>query len=87
MGADMKSVGTFEAKTHLTQLLGRVARGERILITNRGQAVAMLVPPEPSARGDIGAVVREMLAARDDHGPNLGKGLTVRQMREEGRRF
>jgi prevent-host-death family protein len=83
----MKTVGTFEAKTHLTQLLGRVARGERILITNRGQPVAMLVPPEPEARGDVGAVVREMLAARDDHGPTLGKGLTARQMREEGRRF
>jgi prevent-host-death family protein len=83
----MRTVGTFEAKTHLTQLLGRVARGERILITNRGQPVAMLVPPEPAARGDVGAVVREMLAARDEGGPTLGKGLTARQMREEGRRF
>jgi prevent-host-death family protein len=83
----MTTVGTFEAKTHLTQLLGRVARGERILITNRGQPVAMLVPPEPQARGDVAAVVREMLAARDENGPTLGKGLTARQMREEGRRF
>jgi prevent-host-death family protein len=83
----MTTVGTFEAKTHLTQLLGRVARGERILITNRGQPVAMLVPPERGARGDVGAVVREMLAARDKGGPTLGKGLTARQMREEGRRF
>jgi prevent-host-death family protein len=83
----MMTVGTFEAKTHLTQLLGRVARGERILITNRGQPVAMLVPPEPGARGDVAAVVREMLAARDNGGPRLGKGLTARQMREEGRRF
>ncbi|MBO0699110.1 MAG: type II toxin-antitoxin system prevent-host-death family antitoxin [Zavarzinella sp.] len=83
----MTTVGTFEAKTHLTQLLGRVARGERILITNRGQPVAMLVPPEPGARGDVAAVVREMLAARDEGGPTLGKGLTARQMREEGRRY
>ena len=83
----MTTVGTFEAKTHLTQLLGRVARGERILITNRGQPVAMLVPPEPGARGNVAEVVREMLAARDSHGPTLGKNLTARQMREEGRRF
>jgi prevent-host-death family protein len=83
----MTTVGTFEAKTHLTQLLGRVAKGERILITNRGEPVAMLVPPEPGARGDVGAVVREMLAARDKHGPTMGRGLTARQMREEGRRF
>src|SRR5438045_3278042 len=40
----MTTVGTFQAKTHLTQLLGRVARGESILITNRGLPVPMLVP-------------------------------------------
>ncbi|HKB01633.1 MAG TPA: type II toxin-antitoxin system prevent-host-death family antitoxin [Gemmataceae bacterium] len=83
----MTTVGTFEAKTHLTQLLGRVARGERILITNRGQPVAMLVPPEPEARGNVREIVREMLATRDQGGPTLGKSLTARQMREEGRRF
>jgi prevent-host-death family protein len=83
----MTAVGTREARIHWAQLLGRVARGERILITNRGQPVAMLVPPEPQGRGDVGAVVREMLAARDKHGPTLGKGLTARRMRSEGRRF
>ena len=83
----MTSVGTFEAKTHLTQLLGRVAKGEKILITNRGQPVAMLVPPEPEGRGDVGLLVREMLKARDERGPMLGKNLTVRRMIEEGRRF
>jgi prevent-host-death family protein len=83
----MTTVGTFEAKTHLTRLLGKVAKGEKILITNRGQPVAMLVPPEPGARANVAAVVAEMLAARDDDGPKLGKGkgLTVRQLRDEGR--
>ena len=83
----MTSVGTFEAKTHLTQLLGRVAKGEKILITNRGQPVAMLVPPEPENRRDVAGLVAEMLRIRDEHGPTLGKNLTVRQMIEEGRRF
>ena len=41
----MESVGTFEAKTHLTRLLERVAKGERIVITNRGRAVAMVLSP------------------------------------------
>ena len=83
----MTSVGTFEAKTHLTQLLGRVAKGEKILITNRGRPVAMLVPPEPENRRDVAALVEEMLHFRDEQGPTLGKNLTVRQMIEEGRRF
>jgi prevent-host-death family protein len=83
----MTSVGTFEAKTHLTQLLGRVARGERILITNRGQPVAMLVPAEPADRGDVALVVEEMLKVRNERGPTLGKKLTIRKLKEEGRRF
>lgn len=83
----MTSVGTFAAKTHLTELLGRVARGEKILITNRGQPVAMLVPPEPATGTDVAGLVEEMLTSRDEQGPTLGKKLTVRQMIEEGRRF
>jgi prevent-host-death family protein len=83
----MITIGTFEAKTHLTELLGRVAEGERILITNRGRPVAMLVPPEPDGEVDVESLVKEMLCARDEGGPKLGKGITVRQMIEEGRRF
>ena len=81
----MTTIGTFEAKTHLTQLLVQVSKGERILITNRGRPAAMLVPPEATT-GDAEAAVIEMLAARDGQGPKLGKGLTIRRMREEGRR-
>ncbi len=83
----MTSVGTFEAKTHLTQLLGRVAKGEKILITNRGLPVAMLVPPEPENPQDVKGIVEEMLRIRDEQGPTLGKNLSLRQMMEEGRRF
>ena len=40
----MITVGAFEAKTHLGQLLEQVERGEEITITRRGRAVARLVP-------------------------------------------
>jgi len=83
----MTTVGTCEAKTQLTQLLGRVARGEKILITNRGKPVAMLVPPESETQGDVTGLVEEMLRIRDERGPTLGRNLTVRQMMEEGRQF
>ena len=82
----MTTIGTFEAKTHLTRLLGQVSKGERILITNRGRPAAMLVPPDAEARGDVVSIVDDMLATRDEHGPTLGKSLTIRRMREEGRR-
>ena len=83
----MTTIGTFEAKTYLTQLLAQVSAGERILITNRGRPVAMLVPPDAAARGDVASTVKDMLAARDEQGPTLGKSPTIRRMREEGRRF
>lgn len=40
----MAEVDSFEAKTHLPQLLDRVAKGEEIVITKRGVPVAKLVP-------------------------------------------
>ena len=40
----MESVGSFEAKTHLPQLLERVAKGEEFTITKHGKPVARLVP-------------------------------------------
>lgn len=40
----MRMVGTFEAKTHLVELLREVARGQIITITKRGEPVAMLSP-------------------------------------------
>lgn len=83
----MIEVGTFEAKTHLTQLLERVAKGDRVVITRRGKPVAMLVPPDSKTETDVSAVVRDMLADRDQQGPKLGRGLSVRQLIEEGRRF
>ena len=39
----MESVGSFEAKTHLPQLLERVAQGEEFTITRHGKPVARLV--------------------------------------------
>ena len=40
----MLKVGTYEAKTRLSELLERVAAGERISITRHGEEVALLLP-------------------------------------------
>lgn len=40
----MSEVGAYEAKTHFSELLERVARGERIVVTRRGRQVAYLTP-------------------------------------------
>jgi prevent-host-death family protein len=81
----MKTVGSYEAKTHLPQLLSQVEKGETITITKRGKPVAVLSPALQMPKRDVKAVIEEMLAFRDQHGPVLGDGITVREMIEEGR--
>ena len=81
----MKSVGSYEAKTHLPRLLSQVEKGETITITKRGKPIAVLSPAQAQPRRDVKAVVEEMLAYRDKHGPVLGGDLTVKEMIEEGR--
>ena len=81
----MTTVGSYQAKTHLAQLLERVEQGEQFTITKRGKPVAMLVPAE-TASTDVARVVEEMLRWRDEAGPRLGKKLTIRDLVEQGRR-
>ena len=82
----MESVGSFEAKTHLAQLLERVAKGEEFIITRHGKPVARLVPAVPAKpKPDIRQVIEELKAF--SKGNTLGEGLTVRDLIEEGRRF
>ena len=80
----MSTVGAFEAKTFLSALLNRVSKGERITITKRGVPVAMLVPVPSSPKRDRTEVIQQLLEF--GKGRSL-KGLTIRDLIEEGRRF
>jgi prevent-host-death family protein len=81
----MVTVGSFEAKTHLPQLLERVSRGEKILITRHGKPAAMLVPALAEETTNVEDVIAQIKALR--RGNRLGKGLSVRDLIDEGRRF
>jgi len=82
----METVGSFEAKTHLPQLLERVAKGEEFTITKHGKPVARLVPTKTARpKPDVRAAVEAMKQFRK--GRTLGEGLTIRDLIEEGRRF
>jgi len=45
-----KAVGTLEAKTRFSELLGQVERGGRFLITRHGRPIAELAPPPAGRR-------------------------------------
>ena len=81
----MTTVGSYEAKTHLPELLARVAKGEKFFITRRGVPVALLTQPPEKSTEAIEHAIQQMKRLRKGH--KLGKGLTIRQMIEEGRHF
>jgi len=80
----MKSVGAFDAKTHLNELLQRASKGETIQITRRGVPVARLCPPGEEGKESPRKVVEEIRRLRK--GSILGK-LSIRELIDEGRRY
>jgi prevent-host-death family protein len=83
----MKAIGVYDAKTQLPKLLDRVSRGERFLITKHGRPVAQLVPPGAQEAPDVKEIIHQMQEWQEREGPTLGPSLTIRELREEGRRF
>ena len=83
----MKSVGSYEAKTHLPRLLSQVERGETITITRRGKPVAVLSPAQQRPQRDVRTVIEEFRAYSRQRARTRGP-LSLREIREitgEGR--
>jgi prevent-host-death family protein len=78
----MRTIGAYEAKTHLPRLLDEVAAGDEIVITKHGVPVAVLIPARPSA-GSIEDAIASLRAFRARH--PLGD-VTIRELIDEGRR-
>jgi prevent-host-death family protein len=83
----MKSVGSYEAKTHLPRLLSQVQRGETFTITKRGKPVAVLSPAHQVSQRDVQTVIAEFRAYSKEQARKHGS-LSVREIKEmieEGR--
>ncbi len=78
----MITVGTFEAKTHLSTLLDRVATGEEVIITKHGKPVARLVGARHIDRARVNEAFEKLKTLRK--GTTLG-GLSWKALRDEGR--
>jgi prevent-host-death family protein len=79
----MQTVGAYEAKTSLSKLLERVNNGEQISITKHGVTVAILQPPATSKKLHPRQAIEALRIFCDKY--NL-KGISLREMIEEGRR-
>ena len=62
----MTSVGIHQAKTHLSELLRRVATGEEIVIMRGNEPVARLVPVQPPAGRRQLAMDKGLYSVPDD---------------------
>lgn len=81
----MQMIGTFEAKTHLSTLLDRVAHGEKITITRHGVPAALLVPVgRTEQKLSHQEIVDGMRTLRQRVKPGQ---MSVRDMVNEGRRY
>ncbi len=80
----MKTVGSYDAKTHLPSLLLEVEQGESITITKHGKPIAKLVPVN-GERKDVKQVIEEFRAYSKRQNRSLG-GSSIRELIEEGRR-
>lgn len=61
----MLTVGAYEAKTRLSELLERVQEGETVTITKHGHPVAQLVGVKP-ARRSVDDIIAEVERIRED---------------------
>jgi prevent-host-death family protein len=78
----MKTIGLFEAKQKLSELVERASAGEKIGITRRGKLTAFIVP----ARSEISVaqIFADIDQIRKRAKPH--KGFTTKDFIEEGRR-
>lgn len=76
-------IGSYEAKTRLPELLRLVREGKSFIITNRGQAIAELVPIR-DADDTRATRAAEAMAAFMQREPV--RGVDIRALIEEGRR-
>lgn len=84
----MVRVGSFEAKTKLSELLDKVEAGETVTITRHGKPVAQLVPAQPDHDPEaMRALVEEIKRTRVGRGKPAGPGTTISELIKAGRRY
>jgi prevent-host-death family protein len=78
-----RSVGAYEAKAHLSQLLDEVQAGNTVTITRHGVPVAVLAPSPDGRPRSVQTAIERLVG--DRQGRPLG-GISVRDLIDEGRR-
>jgi len=78
-------IGTFEAKTHFSQIIEKVANGADFIITKRGKPVAKIIPYEQEKQMTRKEAIEALMETRKRYRGVPGD-FNVREAIEEGRR-
>ncbi len=83
----MNTIQATEAKAHFAELLRTVERGETVVITRHGQAVAHVIPAHEAEREDYAQAVKRFRRRLQRLEPT---GMTIEEilrLRHEGHRW
>ena len=80
----MKTIGAFEAKNRLSELLDAAENGEEVMITKHGRPVAKLVPVEEFDRAKAREAAAWLKEFRSKHSL---RGLKIKDLINEGRKY
>ena len=84
----MSTVGSFEAKTKLAELLDKVEAGETVTITRHGKPVAQLVPVKTDDEQErLRALIEEIKRTRVGRDRGAGPGTTIKELIKAGRKY
>jgi prevent-host-death family protein len=78
----MQTIGSYELKTHLSEILDAVERGQTVIVTRHGKPIARISPDEATLRSQASQAVQ---ALRTFPRTKLPDGVTIRSLIEEGR--
>lgn len=79
----MRTIGLFEAKQKLSELVERAREGEKIGITRRGKLAAILAPVPTAPAATLEEIFGDVEKIRRRARPR--RGLDVKDLIEEGR--
>jgi prevent-host-death family protein len=77
----VKTIGTFEGKTHFSALVNAAESGETIVITRGGKPVAQIGPLRDPERAQAQEAMQRILARR------IRLGTSARVLIADGRRY
>ena len=80
-----QQIGTFEAKTHFSQIIEKAEHGSDFIVTRRGKPVAKIIPFRQEKGMTFREAVNQLIEMRKLYRGKPGS-FNIREAIEEGRR-